>query len=180
MLSGCDHLLLRHRQRVKEGLHRGLAEANGDILTVRRAFFEGAQRAAIAFSPDGRLLAVQNSQAGRGGVLLLSLDANDLDRQLCERLTSEPTQQTWSAILPNDNPLRACGAKIIERRKTRGQIDDSMPVSTPRRRADRTAGLITALSTGRVRVGALAHFLRKSHLYRRLRAERSTSAFCSI
>jgi hypothetical protein len=85
-----------------------------------------------------------------------------------------------SAILPNDNPLRACGAKIIERRKTRGQIDDSMPVSTPRRRADRTAGLITALSTGRVRVGALAHFLRKSHLYRRLRAERSTSAFCSI
>jgi hypothetical protein len=92
-------------------------QANGDILTVRRAFFEGAQRAAIAFSPDGRLLAVQNSQAGRGGFLLLSLDADDLDRQLCERWTSEPTQQTWSAILPNDNPPWPCGAKITEAQK---------------------------------------------------------------
>jgi hypothetical protein len=38
-----------------------------------------------------------------------------------------------SAILPNDNPLRACGAKIIERRKTRGKL--TIQCRSPRRAA---------------------------------------------
>ena len=39
MLSGGDHFLLRHRQRVQEGLHRGFAEAPSSLMWPRLVIF---------------------------------------------------------------------------------------------------------------------------------------------
>lgn len=85
-------------------------EANGSVLASRRAYFERSQRRGLVFNPNGDLLLVHNSKAGRGTILLISLRHDGLNEQLCMRQLGEPVSSTWRSILPNDSPPRPCPA----------------------------------------------------------------------
>lgn len=81
---------------------------DGNLRITRRTFFEGSQRNALAISNNGEVLAVLSTIFGGSTLLLVSLQPNALDHQLCERLLEAPGSVRWKAILPNDKPPPPC------------------------------------------------------------------------
>src|SRR5258708_5942504 len=81
MPLGCDHLLLRHRDCVKEGLHRGLAEAPASLM--RPLFIVRAMFSEKTFESRRENLSHPHTYA-------LLLDAlNRLPRQRATEVTAE-------------------------------------------------------------------------------------------
>jgi hypothetical protein len=85
---------------------------DGELVTSRRAFFQGSQRQSVAFSPDGEWLGVLAEVSGRGVLHLVRVDPESLDSLLCEKVIRSPTPQEWRTLVPADDPPSHCSSRI--------------------------------------------------------------------
>ena len=81
-----------------------LLDRNGTVIMTARIPFEATQRHALAFRPQGDVLAIVGQVTGKSTLHLLPIAARNFDRELCRRMLDVQSPDVWQAVLPNDDP----------------------------------------------------------------------------